>query len=478
MKKMSQRLLFCVLALSLTWASSVSAMDHAFSNFLKGPFTSGPEVTKACLECHKEAATQVMGTTHWTWESEQVIDGKKVMRGKKNVMNNFCVSVPSNEPRCTSCHVGYGWADNSFDFTDQSRVDCLVCHDTTGTYNKPSAGAGHPAGYTGNAKFDKKPVDLTYVAQNVGLPERDDCLVCHAYGGGGNNVKHGDIGKALIEPTIDVDFHMGTDSLDFSCQECHTTEDHQIAGGSLIVSPNNTSKVTCEQCHDSDPHSESLLNQHSAKVACQTCHIPAYAKVDGTKMTWDWSLSAQRTKENLEEIEHGHKVFIAKKGRFTYEDNVVPEYRWYNGTADAYNFGDKIDPNQVTPLNNPLGDINDENAKIMPFKVHRGKQIYDTTHNYFITPKVWGPKGDKEAYWSNFLKKDPEEAWKVAAAAGMKATGLEFSGNIGFAPTETYWSINHMVATADKALGCLDCHGDNGRLNWKELGYKGDPLTK
>jgi octaheme c-type cytochrome (tetrathionate reductase family) len=415
----------------------------------------------------KDAADGVMKTTHWTWAGEQMIDGKKVTRGKQNVMNNFCISVKSNEPRCTSCHIGYGWKDDSFDFTDKTKVDCLVCHDTTGTYTKPATGAGMP---------DAK-VDLLKVAQNVGLPERDDCLNCHANGGGGNNVKHGDIDTSLLEPTKDVDFHMGTDSLDFTCQECHVTEGHQISGSSLMVSPNNTNQVTCEQCHDSDPHSESLLNTHSAAVACQTCHIPAFAKVHGTKMTWDWSASEKRPKDKvIEKDDHGHQVYIAKKGRFTYEDNVAPEYRWYNGTAGAYGFGDKIDPTQVTPLNYPLDDINDKNAKIMPFKVHRGKQPYDTTHNYFITPKVWGPKGDKEAYWVNYKKIGAEAAWPVAAAAGMKANGLDFSGNVGFAPTESYWAINHMVAEADKALGCLDCHGDNARLDWKQLGYKGDPM--
>ena len=26
----------------------------------------------------------------------------------KNAINNFCVSIAGNEPRCTSCHAGYG----------------------------------------------------------------------------------------------------------------------------------------------------------------------------------------------------------------------------------------------------------------------------------------------------------------------------------------------------------------------------------
>ena len=474
MKNLSRVLLVCILSLAGAGAAS-AAMDHSF---IEGPFESGPEVTKTCLQCHDDASAQVMKTTHWTWETEQIVDGKPVKRGKKNVLNNFCISVKSNEPRCTSCHVGYGWSDDSFDFSDATRVDCLVCHDTTGTYRKPGAGAGRPAGYTGKASMDKKPVDLTYVAQNVGKPQRDDCLICHANGGGGNNVKHGDIDQSLIEPTMSVDFHMGTDSLDFACQDCHTTEDHRIPGSSLIVSPNNTDPVTCEQCHSAEPHAESLLNGHVASVSCQACHIPEFAKVHATKMTWDWSQSEKRPKDQLvEKDEHGHPVYIAKKGRFTYEKNVVPEYRWYNGSAGAYNLGDKIDPEKTTLLNYPLGNIQDANARIMPFKVHRGKQIYDTVHKHLITPKVFGYKGDPEAYWTNFLKVGSQKAWDKAAAAGMKASGLPYSGEFDFAPTATYWSINHMVASADQALGCLDCHGDNGRLDWQELGYQGDPLT-
>jgi hypothetical protein len=35
-----------------------------------------------------------------------------------------------------------------------------------------------------------------------------------------------------------------------------------------------------------------------------------------------------------------------------------------------------------------------------------------------------------------------------------------------------------MVVPAEKALNCLDCHGDNGRMDWQALGYSGDPMLK
>ena len=94
-----------------------------------------------------------------------------------NTVNNFCISINGNWARCTSCHIGYGWKDANFDFSDTSRIDCLVCHDTTGNYKKPGPAAGMPAGYTGNEKFDKKPVDLVAVAQSVGTPARRNNFV-------------------------------------------------------------------------------------------------------------------------------------------------------------------------------------------------------------------------------------------------------------------------------------------------------------
>lgn len=471
---MGVKKILSITALTLLTASTCLASVEEHGE-IEGPFNTPMDVTATCLECHEDAATEVMATSHWTWTTEQEVNGEKVNRGKKNVLNNFCISINSNWPRCTSCHIGYGWKDASFDFSDPTRVDCLACHDTTGSYKKPGAGAGMPAGFTGKPKMDKKPVDLLKVAQNVGKPSRSNCLSCHANGGGGNNVKHGDIDQSLINPTVEIDVHMASDGNNFSCGECHTSEGHKIPGNSLIVSPGVQSDINCTSCHDA-PHKNAtmggVLNKHTKKVACQTCHIPTFAKKHATKMSWDWS-QAKNPKDLPEDKrivkEHGHAVYIFKKGKFTYEENVQPTYAWYNGTAGAYQLGDKIVPTTVTKLNYPLGSKDDENSKIYPFKVHKANQIYDTQNNYLVTPKVFGFKGDPDAFWINF-------DWKKAAAAGMKESGLDFSGSYDFAPTETYWAINHMVSPATEALKCTNCHGKDGRINWTDLGYTADPM--
>ena len=447
---------FCsvlLFTLATVMSGSVLAAENDHSYFLQGPMETGPEVTAQCLKCHEKHAEDFMKTTHWTWAQDQLVGDKNVVRGKKNAINNFCTSIAGNWPRCTSCHAGYGWKDNSFDFTNAANVDCLVCHDTTGTYVKEATGAGNPA----------KRVDLVYVAQSVGKPSRFNCGTCHFYGGGGDAVKHGDLDSSMEYPSRSVDVHMDTDGNDFSCQECHTTEGHAIPGNSLGVSPGGTRHFSCAKCHEEAPHAQSRLNKHAEDISCQTCHIPFYAKEVPTKLSWDWSTAGQDIESPVDE--NGKHNYNKKKGHFSWGKMVVPNYLWYNGSASAYNRGDKMDPEKVTMLTYPNGSIKDEKAKIHPFKLHSGKQIYDAKNKYFITAKVFGKGG----YWVDY-------DWDKAARLGMEASGLPYSGEYGFAPTEMYWSINHMVSPKEDALGCLDCHGDNGRMDWLALGYKGDPM--
>ena len=440
-------------------ASLNAIADNPHKEAIQGPFTQGSQVTEQCIECHEDHAKDFMKSSHWTWELEQKLPGRTVKRGKKNAINNFCTSIAGNEPRCTSCHAGYGWKDNSFDFSDMTKVDCLVCHDTTGTYIKDPAGAGEAL-----AK-----VNLERVAQNVGMPVRDNCGTCHFYGGGGDAVKHGDLDSSMAYPDKATDVHMDTDGNDFQCQTCHTTEQHQITGNAMGVSPGGDNDIGCENCHDSAPHANKRLNTHTASVACQTCHIPFFARNEPTKMSWDWSTAGSDQEETVDE--YGKHTFMKKKGSFVWGKMVKPEYAWYNGKADAYMVGDKMDPTKVTKLTTPLGDIADKTAKIYPFKVHRGKQIYDKKQNIFVTAKVYGKGG----YWKEF-------DWDKAAKLGMEANqalaqqGIKYSGEHGFAETEMWWRINHMVSPKDQALKCNDCHNKGTRLDWQALGYDDDPM--
>ena len=427
--------------------------DH--SEFIEGPFSSPQEVTETCLLCHDGIDRDIMKTRHWNWTGDKFVNNKGVtMRlGKQNIINNYCISLTSNWARCTSCHIGYGWEDETFDFTDGNSIDCLICHDQTGTYKKVPTGAGMP----------DPSVDLVKVAQSVGRTTIKSCSVCHFNGGGGTGVKHGDMDESLINPSPALDIHMG--EFGFSCSDCHAGENHQILGASHGSLAAGTNHISCLDCHDEKPHQKKIVNDHMSSVACETCHIPFFAREEPTITWWDWSTAGQD--KTVEPDEFGRPIYNKKKGDFLWEKKVVPEYRWHNGQADYYLLEDKFDPEQVVELNRLTGNIEDEMAKITPFKVMRGKQIYDSKNNYLITPKLFGPDG----YWKTY-------DWNSASALGMAESNLTYSGEFDFVETEMYWPINHMIAPAKRSLKCADCHfgKESKRLNWEQLGYKGDPM--
>ncbi|MBU2515148.1 tetrathionate reductase family octaheme c-type cytochrome [bacterium] len=409
------------------------------------PGASPKKVTKTCLECHEAEGKAVLKTSHWNWHGSSVYTvghEDRVDLGKDGaVINNFCINIKGNWPRCTSCHVGYGWENDDFDFTDMTAIDCLVCHDTTGTYKKAPAAAGMP---------DKK-VDLVTVAQNVGRPSRDNCgSNCHFRGGGADSVKHGDLSGNLVKPSGNCDVHMGVDGkgMDFRCQDCHKTRNHMISGRSISI-PAVEGDLSCEYCHTDEPHiADSYLtayhlNKHGKTVACQTCHIPIYAKCSPTKTYWDWSTAGQDIK--VQKDKYGQPTYDKKKGSFKWKEAAKPEYFWYNGTVKRYLLGDRINEKVVTALTLPVGNINDPASRIYPFKVHRGKQISDAVLKHLIAPKLW------EGYWKHF-------DWGKAAEEGSKASGLEYSGEYEFIETVMYWGLTHEVMPKENALSCANCH--------------------
>lgn len=437
--------------------NTTPSTDHAKFKILQEPFESAHDVTAACLSCHTNRDKEVMATSHWMWQREEEIPGKgKVWLGKRNILNNFCIGTRSNEATCTRCHIGYGWSDKNFDFSDPLNIDCLVCHDKTNTYRKAKGAAGYP----------EKTVNLNLVAQNVGEPGRENCGICHFWGGGGNNVKHGDLEIALLEPKRSVDVHMTPEGEDMSCVDCHVTEKHEMSGKLYALSSENKNRAECSYCHTEQPHKNNTLNIHGSRIACQTCHIPTYAKVNSTKMIWDWSTAGRLDDDGKpihESDADGNHNYLSIKGNFVFDDNVIPEYYWFNGIAGHQLIEDKIDTTPVQ-MNTLYGSYRDKGntgggvSKIWPVKVHRGKQPYDTVYKTLIQAKTWDKEAGKGAYWTDF-------DWQKANKLGMDYVGLPYSGHFDFIETEMYWPLNHMVSPADQSLKCIDCHTrDNGRL--------------
>jgi octaheme c-type cytochrome (tetrathionate reductase family) len=445
--------------------------DHSLHKPLNKAFTSGPEVTEACLSCHELAAGQFQKTIHWTWLDPNVDPVLKVGKAGLTV-NNFCINILSNEPRCTSCHAGYGWKDKNFDFSNPHLVDCLVCHEQTGTYKKFPTAAGYtvdkPTLFKPNGKTYLPP-DWNAVSQSVGRPTRKNCGTCHFTGGGGDGVKHGDLDSSLIKPNKELDVHMGVDGQNFDCVRCHTTRVHHISGRiystpaaterKSLIEDDLTPKILCESCHSRTPHKPGVkANDHTDKVACQSCHIPAFARVNPTKMWWDWSKAGDKKngKPYQKKGDLNKPIYDTKKGEFVWAKNVVPTYYWFNGSINTLTALDTIDPTGEVKVSWPVGDMADPNSRIFPFKIHRGKQAYDKVHKTLLIPHLFGKPGSG-AYWAHY-------DWPLAFKSAMAYAGLPFSGEFDWVETAYVFPTTHMVTPKDKALACSQCHAQQGRL--------------
>lgn len=410
-------------------------------------FQNGFQVTAACLGCHPGQATAFMQTAHWKWSGPtpalmDVADPAVATTvntgaiGKKNLINNFCVGVPSNEKRCDQCHAGYGGDPDpthvqksarayAYDPDDvastslssiplEQRVDCLVCHadlatgyaKATANFGaadvKPAPGCapacasnsaclldpeGAPSCYpmTGDYYKAKLAATLGAAVQSIGKPRRDNCGYCHFIAGGGDGVKL--MGTSLKNPSRDVDVHMDPNGSALTCADCHAQPGHEFAGAGIHV-PAHVARASCQDCHGAQPHATNpTFNVHAARIACQTCHIPKFARGQFTKMDWDWSTAGDKgrgiVKETLTSgtVSSEVETYSFLKGSFDWEANIRPAYRWYDGRMTHATILDKADfdaegtttTDRIT-LGEPVGAKCSPGSKIHPFKLMHGRQ--------------------------------------------------------------------------------------------------------
>ena len=261
------------------------------------------------------------------------------------------------------------------------------------------------------------------------------CLRCHLSTGGGPNHKHG------VIPTKDSDIHVAKG---LHCVDCHTTKNHKVAGGSDLKAQELPDvKIECTNCHKGQVHKgkdADYLAMHVARIACNTCHIPAIARDPKfpTIVERDWLKPVLNEKTGL----YGPQNKPAS--------NVRPEYLWWNRFM-------KNPPE-------PVGSIKDPKAKIHPWKrstynviadAESGKPIFIHTGTYSVT-------GDPLA----------------AAKKYVEMSGLKFSGAIKGHRETMVFSVNHQVAPKGEALKCTACHSPQGVMDFKKLGYSDDQIKK
>ena len=421
------------------------------------------EGSKTCRGCHSAETSAVHASVHYQWNGDAPELINADTGGKLNGMNDFCTSPSINwigiltdlqgvskSAGCAQCHVGMGAKPSADATTEQlNNIDCLMCHSNS-YKRKVVKNADDSLGFAPDE--DKMTVPLLEAITDITSDLKGTCLDCHAYAGGGQNNKRGDIEEAHRNASADFDVHMAPVSAGGAglvCADCHTMQNHRVAGRGSDLRPNDLNvTVQCENCHDAQPHSSERLNAHTAKVNCTVCHIPAFARGSSTEMHRDFTEPEVHPSKQLYEP------------TLTRESNVQPQLRFWNGTSYVYSMGEEAvaDPlTNVTSLAYPVGDVNDANAKLHGFKRHTCEQPIDPESGRLIPLKmgVYFTKGDLAG----------------AVNAGAAALGWELPQGYAIEDTERWMGIFHEVAPSSNALSCTDCHGPNGRLDGEFLGY-------
>jgi hypothetical protein len=402
-----------------------------------------------CLNCHDGGIggsqyVDMFNSLHYKWmgDAPDMTNAPAIQQGKlTNELNSYCINILGDWKVCGTCHAGRGMKPGTGD--TKANIDCLVCHSSEYATQRVRLADGVSMGVV-------TPTDT--MVRNITKPTRTTCLQCHAKAGGGDGVKRGTLSLATItnaSPTFDV--HMNTTGPDLSCQACHTFVNHKVTGKGSDLRPTDlASEVKCTTCHatmDSGSGHTAAgggaeLDRHVARVACQSCHIPTYAKV-ATETHRDFQFHHDGSPaDGVSGPSHPLMIMQA---------NLIPEYRFWNRTSENQLLGDnanlQFDAVKGTyNTSRPNGNVND--GKLYPFK-------YKTAH----VPIARGGSCDGQLIALNtleFLKISGNV--DLAISQGLAAMGCS-GDTVEWVNSDTYQLLNHGVNPSVNATACTQCHG-------------------
>ena len=522
-------LLVVFTSLFLSLISTVRADDPPIEHLMISEYL-GPAT---CIACHLTEAEQMFGSVHYqqTGPTPNVpnIDGNA---GKsERAFNTYCgTPLSSRHSTCSACHVGNGRKQSSQMTPEQlANIDCLMCHQDQ--YRRVPAGpfetipvlgqSGQPSTIQAPVEdatgFDYKPdeanmtISILKAARSVHRPTRASCLRCHAGASGSDGGKRGDLSSVTANPPLSSDYHMSPQGENLVCADCHSAGNHRVRGRGLDLRPNDVpDRFTCETCHGVHPHGDynrfdgTRRDTHADRVSCQACHIPTFAKDISTEMERDWTSP------------YFSPAACSGQGGWKPEEtrasNVIPSYRWFDGTSLVYALGQvpELNSHGEYELGAPLGSVAaDSLAKIHPMKEHRsnsarlisvladvdgdtdvdiadlaallsayGSTVGDPYYNPATDlnddgavnlsdlaallacyggsdrPSNCGTPGEliPHSTFTYFTKSD----FDLAVQAGMTWAGM--AGDYEIVNVHTFQTINHGVEVADNALACGKCH--------------------
>jgi hypothetical protein len=412
---------------------------------------------------------------------------------------------------------------------EKEAIDCLICH--AAAYDMNRKVVVQDAGGRRRWAQDRS----LLAALSVVAPTAQACLRCHQHNFGGDiYVEEGaeDFMPSLTDrgrnrPRIlhpgskrGTPYSPGWDvhaAAGLSCIECHHTEGHHMAKGThtttMMANDLPEREVSCLDCHDEAPHDTDsvdgvALNEHLERLACQVCHIPSLHPDNVTRRDF-----AQTDFEDHEGI-HIYKDTLKRNAP---GEGIV--YRWWNGDC--------------TFLGNPIGD-NPNGAGLYTFydAAERWPEFADFDYAGWYeevmrpiaragrTSKLYAMKrfngrqhidlGNIGPFGGMFVPYNlpeyyrygnPEAAARLEMEKSMMGmmyglmfkyymldrfmsymaidgwdtgtfTDVHAGRNVQarWIPNDASLEISHGIRL-EGALTCHNCHGPEGVLDWRQLGY-------
>lgn len=420
--------------------TTAQAKEHPGKEYILKNGYQGP---KTCETCHPGKAKEFLGTVHWKHASKVTnVDNLDPTQeyGMKNRIYTLCngndivnnlKEIPPNAlgktkfTGCNTCHPGDHASDvGSTGPRAEQAIDCLICHSSKYDYSKRKAIKDK----NGNVVMTQD--RSTETALYIGKPGIKNCMICHENAGGGAMIKRG------FSMAKEAEVHV---SKGIICVDCHQVKNHKFPTGH---DPNNWANdgiyMTCVgECHTDKPHKDADHNRHTAKIACQTCHIPR----TGGAFSKDFTKWEKQSNGFYEPSTLKREV-----------NETAPVYAWYNLTVTN------------TPhFIGPKGSRTDGKSKIYPFKIFQGKAYYNKKNDTLMAMDFAPPTANGDTL--------------AGVASAAKILGIkDFEAVPGW--QTIYFASSHQVASKNKALSCVNCHAVNGVLNFKELGYGAKEVEK
>jgi len=419
---------------------------------------------------------------------------------------------------------------------ETNAIDCLICHAAAYDMNRKQV----VADANGRTRWDQD--RSLRAAMSVTAPTAQACLRCHQHNMGGDlyvdeadpsymeslaalghqrpRVQHP--GSKRGTPfAVSWDVHAAAG---MACIDCHTTQGHLIARGThtttLMANDLPEVEITCIGCHDEEPHNPATpdgqaINAHLERLACQICHIPSLHPDNVTRR--DFAVT---------EFETDPGIYIYHDSGKEHEPGSGIAYAWWNGDA--------------TFLGNPMGDNPNEAglyrfydarfrwpefadfdyeqwyettmrpliragrpSKLYAMKRFNGKQHIDLANmgpfgGMFVPYNLptYYRDGDPDAAaraemdkpmmgmmydWmfkfymmDRFMSYMAIDGWNTGAYEDVRA-GRNVEAR--WIPTDAMLETSHAIRL-EGALTCDRCHGPDGILDWRALGYKPDEIGR